>query len=203
MNVPVVVGTKSGEVILQGGSKKIDAWVQGNVYQGATAEGVYIRDYIYRTDRPPSLVGRDGRFFGKMHPQYPEVKAADIISIKACGAKGDGKADDTVAIQAALNKVGISSKCQFQICSQRLKKYGSTRVIFFDAGTYLIKKTITIPAGARIVGEAWSVLAGTGVAYQDVNNPRVVVRVGGKDSVGRVEISDIMFTMIGPGERRY
>lgn len=64
----------------------------------------------------------------------------------------------------------------------------------------MVRKTITIPPGARIVGEAWSVIAGEGPAYQDVHNPRVVVRVGTKGSRGIVQISDIIFTTIGPGE---
>jgi hypothetical protein len=63
----------------------------------------------------------------------------------------------------------------------------------------VVRKTVTIPPGARIVGEAWSVIAGEGAAYQDMNNPRVVVRVGAKGSQGIVQISDILFTTIGPG----
>lgn len=65
----------------------------------------------------------------------------------------------------------------------------------------MVRKTITIPPGARIVGEAWSVIAGEGPAFQDMHNPRVVVRVGNKGSRGIIQISDILFTTIGPGKR--
>ena len=50
-----------------------------------------------------------------------------------------------------------------------------------------------------IVGEAWSVIAGTGPFFRDVNNPQPVVRVGAPNSQDLVEITDIIFTTIGPG----
>lgn len=81
-------------------------------------------------------------------------------------------------------------------------QYGTSKVIFFDAGTYIVRKTITVPAGSRIVGEAWSVIAGQGSAFNDMRNPRVVVRVGAKGSQGIVEISDIIFSTVGPGQQQ-
>lgn len=58
--------------------------------------------------------------------------------------------------------------------------------------------TLTIPAGTIIVGEAWSAIAGTGPFFQDIDWPRPVVRVGDPNSQGVVEITDILFTTIGP-----
>jgi len=56
-----------------------------------------------------------------------------------------------------------------------------------------------IPSGTRLVGEAWSVLAGKGPAFEDQKNPQVVVRVGEKaGSEGSVEITDVVFTTVGP-----
>ena len=60
--------------------------------------------------------------------------------------------------------------------------------------------TITIPAGARVVGEAWTVIMGGGSAFSDGNNPKPVVSVGASGSSGIVEITDILFTTKGPGE---
>lgn len=62
-----------------------------------------------------------------------------------------------------------------------------------------MSSTITIPAGARIVGEAWSVIAGSGSAFVNQDAPQVVVRVGEKGSQGIVEITDMLFTTVGPG----
>lgn len=62
-----------------------------------------------------------------------------------------------------------------------------------------MSSTITIPAGARVVGEAWSVIAGSGHAFLNQDEPQVVVRVGEKGSQGVVEITDMLFTTVGPG----
>jgi hypothetical protein len=49
-----------------------------------------------------------------------------------------------------------------------------------------------------MVGEAWSVIAGKGSKFQDMNNPQPVVQVGAPGSSGVVEITDIIFSTIGP-----
>lgn len=49
-----------------------------------------------------------------------------------------------------------------------------------------------------MTGEAWTVIAGKGETFQDVANPKVVVRVGEEGSQGLMEISDIVFSTIGP-----
>lgn len=77
-------------------------------------------------------------------------------------------------------------------------KYAGCKIIFFDAGTYIVTSTLTIPAGTQLVGEAWSVIAGSGSAFQDQANPQVVVRAGDTNSQGILEISDIIFATVGP-----
>ena len=59
--------------------------------------------------------------------------------------------------------------------------------------------TIKVPAGTRLVGEAWSVLAGSGPAFQDQDNPQVILKVGEEGSQGIIEITDIVFSTVGPG----
>jgi glucan 1,3-beta-glucosidase len=49
-----------------------------------------------------------------------------------------------------------------------------------------------------VVGEAWSVIAGKGAAFQDVNNPTPVVRIGEEGSEGIIEITDVNFSTVGP-----
>jgi len=62
-----------------------------------------------------------------------------------------------------------------------------------------VSSTVIIPAGAHVVGEAWSVIAGSGSAFANQDEPQVVVRVGEKSSEGVVEITDMLFTTVGPG----
>ena len=50
-----------------------------------------------------------------------------------------------------------------------------------------------------MVGEAWSVIAGKGAAFENANVPTPVVRVGAPGSQGIMEITDIVFTTVGPG----
>jgi hypothetical protein len=83
--------------------------------------------------------------------------------------------------------------------STRPIQFAGCKIIFFDAGTYIISSTLTIPAGTQIVGEGWSVIAGKGTAFQDMNNPQAVVQVGASGSQGVVEITDMLFATVGPG----
>lgn len=94
--------------------------------------------------------------------------------------QGDGHTDDTAAIKSVL------------------AQYAGCKIIFFDAGTYIVSDTITIPAGTQIVGEAWSQVMGTGSKFTDYNNPQPVIQVGTAGSTGIVEITDMIFTTRGP-----
>ncbi|KAJ7273179.1 pectin lyase fold/virulence factor [Mycena rebaudengoi] len=156
----------------------------------ASAEGTMILsggdDMDHRLGQIPSphkpavLLDSAGRIFGKPHPQYANYHISQFVSVRDEGATGDGKTDDTEAIKRALGKcVGH-------------------KILFFDAGTYIVTSTITIPAGSRIVGEAWSGISGSGPAFQDQDNPQVVVRVGEAGSQGVIEITDIIFSTVGP-----
>lgn len=51
-----------------------------------------------------------------------------------------------------------------------------------------------------MVGEAWTVLAGKGAAFQNQNSPQPVFRVGTPGSQGIMEITDFVFMTIGPSE---
>ncbi|KAF7338697.1 Glucan 1,3-beta-glucosidase [Mycena venus] len=182
-NVSMAVGVANGDVVLSGApnaTMSIDSWVQGNVYTGTDPKGVFTQDHETSPTMPCSLLNQAGQIFGRTHPQYADYHVTQFVSVRDHGATGDGKTDDTDAIKAIL------------------RKYGTSKIIFFDAGTYIVTSTITIPAGARVVGEAWSVISGFGPAFQDQNNPQVVVRVGEPGSRGVVEITDIIFSTVGP-----
>jgi hypothetical protein len=65
---------------------------------------------------------------------------SDWLSVKTCGAVGDGVADDAAAIQAVYDRIG---------------KPNQPHVVYFPPGTYRITKTLTIVgdvAGIAIIG---------------------------------------------------
>jgi hypothetical protein len=62
-----------------------------------------------------------------------QTKLRETVSVKDFGAVGNGVADDTTAIQAALNS-GAST-------------------IYINAGTYKVSSQITVPANVSVIGE--------------------------------------------------
>ncbi|OAX38483.1 glycoside hydrolase family 55 protein [Rhizopogon vinicolor AM-OR11-026] len=179
-NVPTAVGVAGGVTVLAGGSTTIDTWVQGNVYSGTSGSKTFIQGDIPSAQKSSNLLDSAGRIVGKSHPQYADYATSQFISVKSEGATGDGHTDDTAAIQNVIDE------------------YAGCKIIFFDAGTYYVTDTITIPAGTQIVGEAWSVIMAGGSGFSDENNPRVVIQAGAANSEGVLEISDMIFTTFGP-----
>lgn len=51
-----------------------------------------------------------------------------------------------------------------------------------------------------MVGEAWSVIMGSGSKFSDQNNPHVMVQAGASGSTGILEITDMIFKTAGPGK---
>ncbi|CAK5279354.1 unnamed protein product [Mycena citricolor] len=180
-NVPTAVGVVGGAVVLAGsaGSMTIDSWAQGNVYHGNGA-GTFTQGSIPAPAKPAALLDSAGRVYGRGHPQYIGYALSQIVSVKDHGAKGDGVSDDTAALQSVFDT------------------FAGCKIIFVDAGTYIVTSTLRIPAGSQVVGEGWSVIAGKGPAFADMNNPQVVVQVGAPGSSGIMEITDIIFSTVGP-----
>lgn len=179
-NVQSVVAVLGGETVLQGsqGEMTVDTWVQGNVYVGRERRGFH-KGFTSSIHRDTSLLER-GRIFGKGRPTYADYDTTEVVSVKDHGARGDGRTDDTLALQAVFDK------------------FAGCKIIFIDAGTYLVTDTLRIPAGVRIFGEAWAVIAGTGNKFDDVHNPRVVVQVGDPGREGIAEIGGVIFSTRGP-----
>ncbi|KAH0580279.1 hypothetical protein H2248_001793 [Termitomyces sp. 'cryptogamus'] len=179
-NVQTAVGVVGGATVLAGGTRTIKSWGQGNVFKGTSSGAKFVQGDIGNPSKPSSLLDGSGKIFGRMHPQYASYAVSEFVSVRDHGAKGDGRTDDTAALKAIFDK------------------YAGCKIIFFDAGTYIVTSTLTIPAGTRVVGEAWSVIAGSGKMFQDVSNPQVVVRVGEPGSQGILEITDMIFSTVGP-----
>ncbi|KAJ2916151.1 hypothetical protein MD484_g4260, partial [Candolleomyces efflorescens] len=178
-NVPVAVGVDNGDVVLSGGSKTIASWAQGNVYRGENPKGEFIQSNLPYAHKASSLLDVSGRVVSRPQPTYETFTVDDFISVKDYGAKGDGVTDDT----EALNKI--------------FKQFADCKILFFDAGHYIVSDTVFIPAGTRMVGEAWTVIAGKGPRFQNQKKPRVVFQVGRPGDRGIVEISDIVFSTVG------
>ena len=101
-NVQSVVAVMDGETILRGseGEVTIDTWVQGNIYVGRERRGFH-KGVTSSIPRDPSLL-ENGRMFGKGRPTYADYDMTQIVSVKDHGVQGDGRTDDTLALQAVF-----------------------------------------------------------------------------------------------------
>ncbi len=152
--VTAAVADTSGKVYLDGSSPLIGEWVLGPVYEGSTtarsfSNGAKVGDYR----RHSALLDSNGAYFERAKPQYEDRGVSDFVHVKDMGVLGDGSTDDTAAFQAAL--------------------YASLgKILFVDAGSYILTSTLTIPPGAKIVGETWSQLVASGSYFEDARQVR-------------------------------
>jgi glucan 1,3-beta-glucosidase len=178
-----VKNSATGGTILAGttGSTTIQSWGQGTVYTNTSGSGTFNQGNLPSAPTKPSvLLGSQG-FFERPRPQYEHYPVSSFYSVKTAGAKGDGSTDDTAAIQAAITN------------------YAGCKIIFFPAGEYVVTSTITVPAGSRIVGEAWStILAGGSSTWKSASNLVPVFKVGNAGDTGVAELSDLVFSTQGP-----
>ncbi|KAH6649971.1 pectate lyase superfamily protein-domain-containing protein [Chaetomium tenue] len=181
-SVTAVVADTSGTTHLSGaGQSLVDHWVLGPVYNGSvSARSFSMGGKVGRYRRDGGLVDSSGNYFERPKPQYEDRAVGDFVHIKDFGAVGDGVTDDTAAVQSAL--------------------YSSQgKILFVDAGSYILTDTVVVPTNVKIVGETWSQFVAFGSAFSDANNPKVMVRVGTTPGqVGNVEMQDLFFTTKGP-----
>ena len=104
-NVPTAVGVANGATILAGGTITIASWGQGHTYSGTGGQKTWVQGDVASANKPSVLLDSSGRIFGKGRPQYADYAVSQIVSVKSQGAKGDGKTDDTAAIQNVFNQV--------------------------------------------------------------------------------------------------
>ncbi|GAB1315404.1 hypothetical protein MFIFM68171_05614 [Madurella fahalii] len=179
-NVPDAIRGPSGTV-LEGstGVSVIEAWGRGHRYTPSSTGPTFFEGPIAPNQRPPSLVSGD-IFYERSKPQYHEVPLSEFVSARDAGAVGDAVTDDT----DALNELFASAAA-------------ANRIVFLDAGMYVVTGTIHIPAGSRIVGEAFPVILSSGAFFADAANPRPVVQVGTPGSTGQVEWSNTIVSTRG------
>lgn len=176
-NTPVAVQNDAGTV-LAGGTATIAAWAEGHTYT-TTSGPTDVLGAITANSRPAALLS-GSNYYTRSKPQYETLTSADFVSVRSSGAVGNGATDDTAAIQSAINSAVSQGK-----------------VVYIDYGLYLITSTITIPPGAKIVGESYPVLLASGSRYTNINAPQVVLQIGTAGQSGSVELSD--FIVAGQG----
>ncbi|KAJ3495220.1 hypothetical protein NLG97_g3548 [Lecanicillium saksenae] len=175
--VDKAVSDTSGNTILN--DTEVGGWVLGPTYEGVKrtwSKGAVVDDAVLTP-----AISEGTKYLERPKPQYEDKSTADFIHLKDY-AKGDGSTDDTVGVQKALLAAASGGK-----------------ILFADAGVYLLTGTVTIPSGSKIVGETWTQFVATGSFFGDIDKPRPVIRVGGTaDAVGDVEMQDLLFTTKGP-----
>lgn len=173
-NVPVVVKGPSGTALAgTTGTATVAGWGEGHQYipSGPTT----FQGSITPNTRPAVLTS-NGAYYTRSKPQYQSLAASSFVSVRSTGAKGDGASDDTSAIQTAINNAVAAGK-----------------VVYVDHGVYRLTSTVTIPPGAKIVGEAYPIFVASGGYFTDMSNPKVVLKVGtSSGQVGTVELSDFV-----------
>ncbi|KAI8268330.1 Glucan 1,3-beta-glucosidase [Colletotrichum sp. SAR11_239] len=179
-NVPAAVQIVDTKANVLAGNQKIASFIQGRTYTGATGNGKAVQSAQDAITKPAVLLGSNGKVVTRSKPQYETAAVSQFLSAKANGCKGDGKTDDTAAIQALFNKAGPND------------------IVYFDHGAYIISNTIEVPKDIKITGEVWPLLMANGEAFKDQANPKVMLRVGKPGDVGTFEMSDIIVQTQGP-----
>jgi glucan 1,3-beta-glucosidase len=90
----------------------VNTWGQGHQY---TPNGPQVFQGTFTSQ------GRAIEYIEKSKPQYETVSASGFLSARDAGAKGDGKTDDTAALNAAIAKAASSGL-----------------ILFLDHGDYLV-----------------------------------------------------------------
>jgi hypothetical protein len=138
----------------------------------------------------------------------PYPADSGIINVRAYGAKGNGRTDDTAAILRALAASGEDTG----------RSFWHDRIVYFPHGTYLVSAPLLkryadgrFASGAQLVGEAQSNtiirLADHAPGFDDPKHPRAVIFTasklldggptgGGKDYVGAGEGNDAYMNFV-------
>ena len=172
-NVPSIVQGPDGTVLAgSAGSVTVAGWGEGHAY---TPTGPQIFEGpITPNTRPASLV-QNGVYYQRSKPQYEQYSASAFLSARSAGATGDGHTDDTRALQSAIYQAAFQHK-----------------ILFLDAGDYLVTSTVYFPANSKVVGEAFPVILGSGPFFSNAKSPQPVVQMGRLGERGSVEFSDVI-----------
>lgn len=180
-NVPVAV-RRGSSTILDGstGYKDVAAWGRGNTYIGkASKKPTLVEGAISPNKRPSSLLSGT-HFYTRSKPQYAQERLSSFVSARSAGVKGNGADDDTKALNDLFASAAAAGK-----------------IVFLDAGYYLVTGTVRIPAGARITAEAYPIILSSGAYFADASNPKPVVQIGQPGETGSIEWSNTVVSTKG------
>ncbi|KAL8773344.1 MAG: hypothetical protein Q9209_001738 [Squamulea sp. 1 TL-2023] len=170
-NATLLFGTSAG------GSRKVEGWAQGHSY---TPNGPSsISGTIPAFSRSQALLDGD-KYYERSKPQYADLPVNMFVSARSAGARGDGVTDDHQVLQDLVTTAASTG-----------------RVVFIDAGTYKITRTLYIPKESKIVGEAYPVIMSSGSFFANMDSPQPVVQVGQRGEEGYVEWSDTILSTQG------
>jgi hypothetical protein len=179
----LVKDATKNKVLLSGGkrTKNVDAWGFGRV-TSADGNTTFLNGAtLDAPTRDNSLVtGGRGQFFTRRRPKYDDLGPSEILDARRFGARGDGKSDDTAVLNYLFSAAANMSA-----------------VVYIPFGVYVIKDTVEIPVGSRVIGQAWPQIMATGSKFANMQKPHVAVRVGQPGQAGAVEIQSMMLTVKG------
>lgn len=161
-------------------SQKPDAPSSGAACESTPVSKSRVQSALPRPSKPAVLLDDSGKVFERSKPLYENVAVDKFLSVKSAGAKGDGKTDDTKAIQDILDKAKPDE------------------IVYFDHGAYVITSTIKVPKNIKIHGEIWPLLMASGEKFGDQENPIPMLQVGQPGDKGNVEMSDLIIETKGP-----
>ncbi|KAL6229168.1 hypothetical protein BDW75DRAFT_245974 [Aspergillus navahoensis] len=181
-----VIDSVKNKVLLTGGNEVLkDSWGFSTVTDASGVSSFVNGDDIPVMNRTEKMTGTQAyvkpNWFTRRRPQYEDLATDDVVNVKLFGVKGDGTADDTVMLNWVLSYAANMSS-----------------VVYFPYSIYVIKDTLNIPLGSRIMGQAWPQIMATGPKFEDIDNPHVAVKVGDPGDIGIIEIQDMLFTASGP-----
>lgn len=175
-NVVTPVLETSGTILLSGSS---DLWATGKRYNGSA--GSVQTGGVTAPTRAKSLVDSSGFFYVRSRPQYETTSSGSfLVATTDGGCKNDGTGDQASCLNSFLQKAASGGK-----------------IAYFPAGIYTVGSTVFIPTGSVVQGSSWSQIQGAGFYFSDIHNPEVMVQVGNRGDVGKMEIVEMLFSVQG------
>jgi hypothetical protein len=132
----------------------------------------------------PAALAPNGKYPVVPAPNFATNTVSDFVNVKDPSqngnftVRGDNTGDDSGALNAVLKYAAANNK-----------------IAYFPFGVYRVTGTLLVPAGSRIVGEAWSTITGDGSYFTDSSNPKPIVAVGNAGDTGIAQLQDMRFTV--------